>query len=480
MDEHGPSAPKSEPVTERRFFPVPVDSLDCQTLQMDLYLKFDSAPPTLYRAAGVDFTSEDLVRLTERHVKFLHVPASQHAAYRRAISDRLTRSFKDPTLAAMERGRIVRESCTKIIEDVMLFAGEGEPVEAVAEVSKTFAGWCAEDPDGFSYLLDMSAHDFGTTAHMVNVGVGCGLLMKELVPDDTELFHVAVQGGMLHDVGKRGISPEILNKEGKLNPDEWAVIKTHPMKGYEELKKNPAVPDTVLSMVRDHHEHLNGEGYPQGLRGDKLSLPARVCAIMDVFDAICSTRPYRGPTPPAEALKIMEKGRGSQFDAKVFDVFRKIVDRMVTADPARAPAAVPGAQYPGLQDLLPSALPTGDVVAKANANASTLWQDNKRRYQRFRCDAPAKAVFLRQGKPLPVKVGENFPIRIIDVGRGGVQVVTPWPLTINDVLSIEFTLKQGVKMTRIARVARVRRQGNSWASGLAFVEVDSQGGSAAA
>lgn len=474
MAEHAPPAGNPDPVADRRFFPVPVDSLDFQTLQMDLYLKFGDAAPTLYRGAGLAFTRDDLTRLSQRKVKYFHIPASQHAAYRRSLSDRLTRTFKDPNLAAMERGRVVRESCNKIIEDVMLFAGEGEPVEAVAEVSKTFAGWAAEDPQGFSYLLDMSAHDFGTTAHMVNVGVGCGLLMREVAPGDDELFHVAMQGGMLHDVGKRGIPPEILNKEGKLDPDEWKIVKSHPMRGYDELSKNPAVPETVLSMVRDHHEHLNGEGYPQGLRGDKLSLPARVCAVVDVFDAICATRPYRGPTPPAEAMKIMEKGRGSQFDALVFDAFKGLVDRMLKADPARAPQATPGAAYPSLGEMLPSALPSADLATKTAEYASTLWQDNKRRYERKACNIQAKAVFGRQGKPLAVKVGETFTLRVTDIGRGGVQVVTPWPMSLNDVLSVEFGLPSGGRMTRTCRVVRVRQTSRGWAAGLAFVEVDSQ------
>ena len=479
MDEHAAGAPNVDTSAERRFIPVPVDCLDFQTLQMDLYLKFNGAAPALYRSAGLKFTPDDLARLAERRVRFLHIPASQHAAYRRSLSDRLTRCFKDPKLAAIERGRIIRESCNKIVEDVFQFAGEGEPVEAVAEVSKTFAGWWADDPTGFSYLLDMSAHDFGTTAHMVNVGVGCGLLMRELEPDDAELFHVAVQGGMLHDIGKRGIPQEILNKEGKLDAEEWKLLKAHPMKGFEELCRNPAVPETVLHMVRDHHEHLNGGGYPQGLRGDKLGLPARVCAVMDVFDAICATRPYRGPTPPAEAVKIMQEGRGTQFDTRVFDVFRGMVDRMLQADPSRAPAAEPGAAYPELGDLLQSAMPSGDVGSKTAAHASTLWQDNKRRYERFRCDSQAKAEFLRQGKPLAIKVGETFTLRVVDVGRGGVQVMTPWPMTINDVLSLEFNLKGGGRMRRTARVARVRRDGDGWASGLAFIEVDSDSSAAA-
>src|SRR5688572_28880555 len=98
---------------------------------------------------------------------------------------------------------------------------------------------------------------------------------------------------MLHDAGKRSIPEEILNKEGKLDPDEWSQIQQHPTLGYKELKLHPSLPDIVPLMARDHHERLDGKGYPNGIRGDDIEFPARVCAVVDVYDAITAARPYR-------------------------------------------------------------------------------------------------------------------------------------------------------------------------------------------
>jgi HD-GYP domain-containing protein (c-di-GMP phosphodiesterase class II) len=469
----GGNAPKPETPADQRFFPVPVDSLDFQTLPMDLYLRYEGAGPTLYRNEGLQFTRDDLARLVEQGVKFLLIPASQHAAYRKTVTDRLSRSFKDPEKAAIERGRIVRASCAKIIEDVLLFAGQGEPVEAVAEVSKTFTAWSKEDPAAFSYLLDMSAHDFGTAAHMVNVGVGCGLLARELSPGDDALFQTMVQGGMLHDVGKRGIPEALLNKEGKLDANEWKIVSAHPARGFEELSKNPTISKPVLSMVRDHHEHLSGAGYPQGLKADQISVPARICAVIDVFDAITAARPYRGPTPPTETLKIMNTGRGSQFDPKVFDAFSAVVGRMLEADPSRAPASSPDAPARLLADLLPSGAALVAAAAGAPERGGTIWRENRRRHDRLPCNLVAQAIFHHQGKANNVRPGEAFNLRVVDVSRAGVQVVTPWPMSIGDVLTIDISPKEGVRLKRQVRVVRVRKHPPAeWSAGLEFFEAD--------
>lgn len=466
---------------ERRFFAVPIDAIDYQTLQMDLYLRFEGKQHTLYRESGVPFTNADAHRLAELGVKFLYVPAQQHGAYRRTLTDRMTRCFKDPGVPPAERGRLIRSSCNRLIQEAMLMAGATEPVEAVAEVSRTFAAWSVDDPKVFSYLMDMSAHDFGTATHMVNVGVACGLLARELIPGDDALFQVAVQGGMLHDIGKRGIPEVLLNKEGKLSPEEWRLFSAHPTRGYEELRKNPSIPEAVLSMVRDHHERLDGGGYPRGLRGVGVSLAARICSVADVFDAISATRSYRGATPPVETIRIMSEGRHGHFDARIFDGFTGLVRRMLDADPTRglaAPDPEPGAL--SLDAFIPSA--PSEVMGRARPRdgASSLWKDERRTHKRYPCNSTAKSTFHHQGKPLPVAPGESFNANILDIGRGGLRVRSPWPMSIGDTLTVELSGRDGLRVSCLARVVRVRRhEAGGWIAGLSFAQVMGQAADAA-
>ncbi|MCH7870155.1 MAG: HD domain-containing protein [Planctomycetes bacterium] len=466
------SVASAEPVQGQRFFPVALDSIDNRALDMDLYLKSDGrATPVLYRSTGVEFAVEDRSRLMQQGVKFLYVPLTQHKAYQRALTQRLDTLFKDAAQSRAERGRVIRAACTKMIEDVLLLPGQPHAIESVKAISAQFVDWSAGDSTQFSHLLDMTSHDFYTATHMVNVGVGCGLLIGELRPGDTELHAVVIQGGLLHDVGKRLVPEEILNKEGKLEPSEWAVLKKHPLDGFKELSAQDDMPEVVLEMTRDHHERLDGTGYPNRLKDEQIGFAARVCAVIDVFDAISSSRPYRGPTPPIDTLKIMREGIGTHFDPDILDRWCEIVERMISEDPERA---VPSTGEPAAlsyESLQPHGLPP--KATAAYQPRPNLWQDNRRQHQRYDCALKVKVTFVRQGKPYPVKIGECTEFDTIDFGAGGLQLRTPWPLTLNDILTIEIRAKGGEIITRRACVVRVRSaQRRGWVAGLRFMADD--------
>lgn len=451
-----------------RFFPASLSSLDDRILEMDLYIRYQEVqgPPTLYRDAGLPFTDADRARLLEQGVNFLYIPSHQHAAYRKQMAERLSRTFRDTSLLVTERAKIIRESCTRMIEDVLVLPGERTAIATVAEVSRTFVAWAHEDPQAFGYLLDMSRHDFYTTTHMVNVGVACGLLARELFPGDDDFFAVAVQGGLLHDVGKRNIAPEILNKEGRLSDAEWAKVRAHPQIGYEELAANAAIPDAVLSMVRDHHERPDGKGYPRGLSGSAVSSAARLCAIVDTFDAVTAARPYRGATPPLETLRMMQSGKGAHFDTAMLDTWGGLVERLIKDDPSRAnPGDQPAPAAP-LALRLP--LPPGREAD--DGTAGTIWNNEKRRFPRHPVRAKARSEFIRQGKAYEVRVGEKFDVLVVDFGRGGCQIVTPTPLARDDMMSVVFAVPGQPEIRRTARVVRVRQTTEGgWAAGLCFV-----------
>ena len=452
----------------RRFFPVSIDSLDSRALSMELYLKpATAASPVLYRGVGVEFTPQDRARLLEQGTEFLYIPMHQHAAYRRSLTERLDRLFHDAESQRAERARVIRAACTKMIEDALLFPNQAEAIDAVAEISRQFVAWASEDGSQFSYLLDMSAHDYYTATHMVNVGVGCGLLLRAARPGDPGMEAVVVQGGLLHDLGKRSVPEEILNKEGKLEPAEWEQIRVHPMAGYGDLQQHPTVPSMVLEMARDHHERPDGKGYPNGLSGDDVGLAARICTIVDVFDAITAARPYRGPTPPDQTLDIMRKERGDAFDGPLLDTWCRIVEGLIEEDPSRAVAGTGAPASFSLADCVQQS----PVLDKLDIDRVLTEQggDERRRHTRFQCSVDVKARFIHQGKRGPVRTGESILIRMVDISRGGAQVHTTWPLSLNDVLILELPGKGGRTIRKHARVVRVRMaERGRWAAGLCF------------
>jgi HD-GYP domain-containing protein (c-di-GMP phosphodiesterase class II) len=162
---------------------------------------------------------------------------------------------------------------------------------------------------------DTNSHNYRVTFYALRLGEAIGLARENI--------HDLIAGAFLHDVGKIGIRDPILLKPGKLTPEEFEVMKTHVSLGVDILNKS-----SWLSGARDvvefHHEQYDGSGYPQGLKGEAIPLNARIFAIVDVFDALTSKRPYKEPWTIAEAIAILERDSGSHFDPQLMKVFVKL------------------------------------------------------------------------------------------------------------------------------------------------------------
>lgn len=140
---------------------------------------------------------------------------------------------------------------------------------------------------------------------------------------DIKKMESLIVGSLLHDIGKIAIPDHILLKSGKLNAQEFEIMKTHVRHG-EDIVKNRDWLHDAYDIVSGHHERWDGSGYPRGLAGNKIPLAARIFAVADVFDALCSRRPYKEAFDYETALSIIKKGIGSHFDPEVVQVFLTI------------------------------------------------------------------------------------------------------------------------------------------------------------
>lgn len=152
-----------------------------------------------------------------------------------------------------------------------------------------------------------------------------------LTPETVELLF---KSAPLHDIGKVGIPDRILLKPGRLEPEEMAIMKTHTTLGWEALDHAEKTLGTDVAFLRlakeialSHHEQWDGQGYPEGLRGDAIPVSARLMAVADVYDALISNSVYKKGMPPAQAAKIVREGRGSHFDPDVVDAFIALQDQ---------------------------------------------------------------------------------------------------------------------------------------------------------
>lgn len=162
-------------------------------------------------------------------------------------------------------------------------------------------------------MTDLRSYDDYTYAHSVNVAVLCCVIGMGMGMSERDLNYL-VTAALLHDLGKLAIPKEILNKPGRLTPDEYQLMKTHSTRSYQLLSKRWNISAHIKQTVLLHHENVDGSGYPQGLMGDEQSLSVRIVHVADVYDALTSRRPYKKPYSPYEAVEYLMGACGIMFD----------------------------------------------------------------------------------------------------------------------------------------------------------------------
>jgi HD-GYP domain-containing protein (c-di-GMP phosphodiesterase class II) len=178
------------------------------------------------------------------------------------------------------------------------------------------------NPGALISLARLKTADDYTYMHSVAVCALMIALARQLKLSEQETREAGI-AGLLHDLGKALIPMEVLNKPGKLTDEEFAIVKTHPEEGYKLLLGSTGVTEMTKDVCLHHHEKVGGGGYPKGLKGEQISLYAKMGAVCDVYDAITSNRPYKAGWDPAESLRQMASWAKGHFDEAVFQAFVK-------------------------------------------------------------------------------------------------------------------------------------------------------------
>jgi putative nucleotidyltransferase with HDIG domain len=171
-------------------------------------------------------------------------------------------------------------------------------------------------------LARLKTADDYTYMHSVAVCAMMIALARQLGLDEAQTRSLGL-AGLLHDLGKAVMPMEVLNKPGKLTEGEFAIMKSHPVKGHSILQQVGKLDPVALEVCLHHHEKVDGSGYPHGLHGEAISLYAKMGAVCDVYDAITSNRPYKAGWDPAESLRKMAEWAEGHFDQRVFQAFVK-------------------------------------------------------------------------------------------------------------------------------------------------------------
>ncbi|MDB5806024.1 MAG: metal dependent phosphohydrolase [Betaproteobacteria bacterium] len=236
-------------------------------------------------------------------------PVRAAAPQRVSIADEMGRARKICDAAA--------EAVTAMFSEVRM--GRAVSSAAAAALVADISASVRRNPDALISLARLKTADSYTYLHSVAV---CGLMvaLAGKLGLSEEQTREAGQAGLMHDMGKALMPLDVLNKPGKLTDAEFTIIKGHPAEGHRILQQSGGASEAVLDVCLHHHEKMDGSGYPEGAKGEEISLYARMGAVCDVYDAITSNRAYKPGWEPGESIRRMAEWHG-HFDARVFQAF---------------------------------------------------------------------------------------------------------------------------------------------------------------
>jgi len=294
---------------------------------VNIYLKPNQeSPPVLFLACTETLQSTTLATLYSEGVNKLFIDRGDCLRYQEYLRQNWRGLVSDDAIPIARRVSVVSE----VMRDVLDCSFRTSSTDQIVLVSKQLAsGACeliATEPIVTRELCKVLHHDYATFTHCTNVSLFGVLLARELGFNGPELEEIAV-GALLHDLGKLQIDQRILTKPGRLDEFEFREVQKHPTTGYRELAHRDDLCLGQLMMAYQHHERMNGSGYPVGCVGDEIHPWARLCAIVDVFEALTSERPYRMPMTHKTALAVLDKGEATEFDPEMLACWRTLVSQ---------------------------------------------------------------------------------------------------------------------------------------------------------
>lgn len=322
---------------------VPVESLELGMYVSELDRPWIESP---FMFQGFTIESESDLAAIREACKFVYVDDEQHDDDEdKTIALRMTSGRKteaepgDPTappgLAKTEVEKVqsnlkeaseVRDRARRYVVEMLRDVRLGDSVrpEKAREVVNDLVERIYEDANTLLWLTNLKKQSEYTANHCLNVCI-LALAFGAHLGFSRQHLHTLGLGALMHDIGKMKTPPEILNKPARLTPDEFDVIKNHPVDGFEILRATNEVSQPVLEIVRGHHERVSGRGYPDGLRGEQISTAVLVVAICDVYDAITSDRCYHHGIPPHEGLSAMYQLAPTEFGRELMQEFIKCI-----------------------------------------------------------------------------------------------------------------------------------------------------------
>jgi HD-GYP domain-containing protein (c-di-GMP phosphodiesterase class II) len=287
---------------------------------VDLFVQYEPhCEPMLYCRAGARPTDEQFAELEESGVEQLYVRNDDFFNFSSDLMESLGDLLQQDDISKTDKFAALQLAVAVEIEQTLRLVDCSKFRALADKIGHDLVALLAGAEVLPRELFRIARHDFNTFTHVTNVASYSVILAQRMGITDHKELQQITSAAILHDVGKRFIPAKILTKPGRLDPEEREVIETHPSRGYEELCQRCELEFGQLMMVYQHHERVDGTGYPVRIRIDEIHPWAKMLAVVDVFDAMTARRPYRRPATPEFVLDYQRKNAGTHFDHEVVE-----------------------------------------------------------------------------------------------------------------------------------------------------------------
>jgi len=416
------------------FLPIPLRCVPTEQLSdFKLYVR-KKDDYSEYHNLENTFGPRDYAQLVAKGSDYVYVSVSDYPKYYETIERFLAKIVSDPRLRLDRKTEILYITCVNLahqIHNSNLGKGDIDRTEKVVDV---IIGLLMKEKRAFSKLFESFNHDSYLATHVVNT---CILLLylayKIGITDKTILSRTGI-GALLHDAGKSLLPQELLNDSSPLTQERLTQVQSHVQRGREYLSKTIQLPGEALEIITQHHEYMDGSGYPKGLKGEHISLLGRMAAIVDTFDAMTAVRPYRKDSYSVEeALQHIQNQAPQKYDIDLVRAFQKLMDNTL--------------------DLIDEK--DDSILLSPEETANLGWlsvscRSGKRRHIRhfFRLEGQLRRIKRIQGKPT---LGSAEDVIIHNISCTGLGLLSQQPLSPNE--NICVTILKGKKQTKINFIA---------------------------
>ena len=272
------------------------------------------------------FTNETQKLIDKLNITDVFVKYEDHDEYEKDTQHYLKKIVNDKNVPSSLKSEILHEMAADVINDLLDGELSAKKIDQASDVISDIVNLILSDKTAIKAMLKVTSHDYYTYTHSVNVST-YALAFGEYLNLSEENLKLLGMAGVMHDLGKRKIPSEIINKDGKLTDDEFNIMKSHPTFGVEILNELGETNQLLLDIVEQHHEKLDGSGYPKGLQEKHIHIFAQIMSIADIFDALTTKRSYKDAMKSFEAFNIMHNHMKRELNPKLLRKFMEFMSK---------------------------------------------------------------------------------------------------------------------------------------------------------